>query len=364
MIYLNVNLKFFIFLIEEIHSCLQVSEEVLKVETRLRCTKEKVGLLSKIVQVIKQEPFSASFRFWLTRAIESFLRGGTSYADQMFLISRGIVEDTLQNILAINFNRPKEVLQSCFDMLGELIKFNTNGFDILNKQLNETDKFNMLLRMINQSLVDSNMFLRSIFLSIEFFENNQSVLNLKISSNKLLSYFDSFERRIALLCRMINTINIHNLSQENVSCLNTTLVLLMLANRRNSLPKYLKSIKSKSIEMLLTGDLNTFNPLNANTSQFRASNTTQTQQSTPIDLITNFRDLLIFWQSHYLQKDKDCIGLEQNSRIEFSYWKHTVELLLDTNSKNDCSLSYYLRNDLNCLNANAKSNRLDEYRCD
>jgi hypothetical protein len=34
----------------------------------------------------------------------------------------------------------------------------------------------MLLRMINQSLVDSNMFLRSIFLSIEFFENNQTVL--------------------------------------------------------------------------------------------------------------------------------------------------------------------------------------------
>jgi hypothetical protein len=36
----------------------------------------------------------------------------------------------------------------------------------------------MLLRMINQSLVDSNMFLRSIFLSIEFFENNQNVLGM------------------------------------------------------------------------------------------------------------------------------------------------------------------------------------------
>jgi hypothetical protein len=44
------------------HFCLQVSEDVLKMEPRLRCTKEKVGLLSKIVYVIKQEPFSASFR--------------------------------------------------------------------------------------------------------------------------------------------------------------------------------------------------------------------------------------------------------------------------------------------------------------
>lgn len=101
---------------------------------------EKIGLLSKIVQVIKQEPFSASFRFWLTRAIESFLRGGSSYADQLFLINRGIVEDTLQNILAINFTRPKEVLQSCFDMLGELVKFNSLGFEILDKQLVEPEK--------------------------------------------------------------------------------------------------------------------------------------------------------------------------------------------------------------------------------
>ena len=79
-------------------------------------------------------------RFWLIRAIESFLRGNTSYADQLFLINRGIVEDTVQNILAINFTRPKEVLQSCFDMLGELVKFNSGGFEILHKELFETEK--------------------------------------------------------------------------------------------------------------------------------------------------------------------------------------------------------------------------------
>jgi hypothetical protein len=58
----------------------------------------------------------------------------------LFLIKRGIVQDTVQNILAINFTRPKEVLQSCFDMLGELIKFNTYGFDILNRELADPEK--------------------------------------------------------------------------------------------------------------------------------------------------------------------------------------------------------------------------------
>lgn len=31
-------------------------------------------------------------RFWQARAVESFLRGATSYADQMFLLKRGLLE--------------------------------------------------------------------------------------------------------------------------------------------------------------------------------------------------------------------------------------------------------------------------------
>lgn len=49
---------------EEAETCLRVDETIFKVENRFRCTKDTpVGLLSKIVLVIKQEPFSASFRF-------------------------------------------------------------------------------------------------------------------------------------------------------------------------------------------------------------------------------------------------------------------------------------------------------------
>jgi Trpc4-associated protein len=77
------------------------------------------------------------------------LRGGTSYADQLFLINRGIVEDTVQNILAINFTRPKEVVQSCFDMLGELIKFNSKGFQLLNDKLIDNEKVIFLLWVLS-----------------------------------------------------------------------------------------------------------------------------------------------------------------------------------------------------------------------
>jgi len=172
---------------------------------------------------------------------------------------------------------------------------------------------------------------------------------------------------------MISIININNLSQENVSCLNTTLIVLMLANRKKTLPKYLLAIKAKSIEMLMANDLYRVNSF-ANSSPTTSSNsnnngmsspssTSTGTQSPPLDIVTNFRDLLIFWQSHYLQKDKDCGGLEQNSRIDFSYWKETVELLLDPNPKNEWSLNFYLQNDLNYMTNNNK-NRIDELRSD
>lgn len=111
--------------------------------------------------------------------------------------------------------------------------------------------------MINQSLVDSNMFLRSIFLSIEFFEDHSEVIESELETNQILCYFSSFERRIGLLCKMINTINLHNLSQENVSCLNTTLVVLILANRREKLPQYLEALHQKSTQSIQTPSTST-----------------------------------------------------------------------------------------------------------
>ena len=81
------------------------------------------GLLTKIVDVMMNEPSASTFRFWLARAVESFLRGSTSYADQTFLIRRGLLQHVATNIIQMD-PRPKEILQSSFDLLGELIKFN------------------------------------------------------------------------------------------------------------------------------------------------------------------------------------------------------------------------------------------------
>lgn len=75
------------------------------------------------------------------------------------------------------------------------------------------------------------------------------------------------------------------LLQENVSCLNTSLVILMLARRRAKLPFYLNALREKEYA-----------------------------EKYPGFLLNNFHNLLRFWQRHYLNKDKDSTCLENVSR--------------------------------------------------
>jgi len=54
--------------------------------------KGKVGLLAKIVEVLKKEPTDSTFCFWFCRVIDSYLRGTTSFCDQVFLLRRGVLQ--------------------------------------------------------------------------------------------------------------------------------------------------------------------------------------------------------------------------------------------------------------------------------
>ena len=64
----------------------------------------------------------------------------------------------------------------------------------------------------------------------------------------------------------------------------------MFANRKNQLARYLQSLKDEKEGML--------------------------EVNGSVQFMTNFRDLLLFWQDHYLHKDKDCSALEKVSSQE------------------------------------------------
>ncbi|XP_076850420.1 transient receptor potential cation channel, subfamily C, member 4 associated protein a [Brachyhypopomus gauderio] len=274
-------------------------EALVNTDRSLVCDGKK-GLLTRLLAVMKREPPDSSFRFWQARAVESFLRGATSYADQMFLLKRGLLEHILFCIIDSGC-RSRDVLQSYFDLLGELLKFNVDAFKRFNKYVNTEEKFQVFLSQINSSLVDSNMLLRCIVLSLDRFENLAEDVRVVevLSECFLLSFMARVENRLSFLFRLINIINVQTLTQENVSCLNTSLVMLMLARRRGKLAFYLRALREK-----------------------------EHAEKYPGCLLNNFHQLLCFWQRHYLNKDKDSTCLENSSCIPFSYWKETVSVLL------------------------------------
>ncbi len=87
-------------------------------------------------------------------------------------------------------------------------------------------------------------------------------------------------------------------SQENVSCLNTSLVILMLARRRGKLPFYLSALQEKEYA-----------------------------EKYPGCLLNNFHKLLRFWQHHYLNKDKDSTCLENVSSAPLTIHRYPLTIV-------------------------------------
>ncbi|KAL2091324.1 hypothetical protein ACEWY4_013587 [Coilia grayii] len=288
-------------------------EALVNTDRSLVCDGKK-GLLTRLLTVMKREPPDSSFRFWQARAVESFLRGATSYADQMFLLRRGLLEHILFCIIDSGC-KSRDVLQSYFDLLGELMKFNIDAFKRFNNYVNTEEKFQMFLTQINSSLVDSNMLVRCIVLSLDRFESQTGDVKVVevLSECALLSYMARVENRLSFLFRLVNIINVQTLTQENVSCLNTSLVILMLARRRAKLPFYLSALREKEYA-----------------------------EKYPGCLLNNFHHLLRFWQHHYLNKDKDSTCLENSSCIPFSFWKETVSVLLEQVGTSPCAIASYI----------------------
>uniref|UniRef100_A0A8C2DEA2 Transient receptor potential cation channel, subfamily C, member 4 associated protein a n=1 Tax=Cyprinus carpio TaxID=7962 RepID=A0A8C2DEA2_CYPCA len=171
----------------------------------------KKGLLTRLLTVMKREPPDSSFRFWQARAVESFLRGATSYADQMFLLKRGLLEHILFCIIDSGC-KSRDVLQSYFDLLGELMKFNIDAFKRFNKYVNTEEKFQVFLTQINSSLVDSNMLVRCIVLSLDRFESQTEDVKGKFNYYALgllsLIYFHIILLLLLLLLSLKKTVSV------------------------------------------------------------------------------------------------------------------------------------------------------------
>merc|ERR1719193_2500614 len=129
-----------------------------------------------------------------------------------------------------------------------------------------------------------------------------------VKQSRLMKHFREFDKHVKFVVHLVSILKVTDLTQENVSCLNTSLVILMLARRDERLPRLLSCLLDFGNSLLI-----------------------------------NMRSLLQFWQEHYLHKDKDCSTLEKSSLIPFSFWKSTVDQLVSEDPTQRTAILHYVQ---------------------
>ena len=138
----------------------------------------------------------------------------------------------------------------------------------------------------------------------------------------------------------MKVISVGELHQENICCLNTSLLgkravlhpsytaqyhlrgdriscsfpaVLVLARRRQQLRAVLGAIQG----------LDTCSPASPSLSSSSSSTLSSSTTSATAAALPNYLSLLLFWQEYYTQRGRDCQSLEISSRVPFAEWLST-----------------------------------------
>jgi len=193
------------------------------------------GLLYRLVRLLETEDPNSQYRFWIASTVEAFLRGATR-EEQLLVSSWGLMDHLLTQLFSDGVKNPG-VLQTNFDLLGELIKFNRTQLEVLTAKLGPGD-LQRLLDLALCHLVDSNVFLRSLFMTLEKFRLEEPTFFVDNPIDAVLR-----KHRIPILRSLMTVVHLDSVSQENICCLNTALVLLLFAHRQGVLPQYLQAVE-------------------------------------------------------------------------------------------------------------------------
>ena len=239
------------------------------------------GLLSKIIATLRSTPNAYEQKVFLASAVEGYLRGAPE-ADRLFVLRRGLLESVLAQLLGTE-SVSSSTVQSLLDLLAEMVKFSRRAMGmvacVLAKQHGgELGGPRALRAACMSQLVESNVFMRAVLLTLE--PPDPLWCRLVGAPGELV---------MALLA----SIDLDELNQENICCLNTMLVGLIAAQRRGALQEELEAVRKGQSEAQL-------------------------------------RRLLLFWRHYYCRehRERDVATLEKGSRVDFSEWCSLVDAVL------------------------------------
>ena len=129
------------------------------------------GLLSKIMSTLLGQPSDSLYRFWLSSCLEAYLRG-SDVKEQLFIARSGILAHTTSHIIEIG-KKSNHNLQTAFDLLGEIVKGNRFSLEMVEASLGD-HQFRQFVDVVMNNLIDSNVFVRSLYLSMEIISEQYS----------------------------------------------------------------------------------------------------------------------------------------------------------------------------------------------
>uniref|UniRef100_UPI00358E29B9 short transient receptor potential channel 4-associated protein-like n=1 Tax=Myxine glutinosa TaxID=7769 RepID=UPI00358E29B9 len=136
----------------------------------------------------------------------------------MFLLNLGLLEHIGWCIID-HESHTRDILQSSFDLLSELMKFNMKAFQKFYKCVATEERFGVFMQQVNSSLQDSNRFIRCVALSRKCFLgklDNSEVFDV-MTSCRLLKFMASIDNQLSFLVRLIGIVRVETLPQVSSS---------------------------------------------------------------------------------------------------------------------------------------------------
>lgn len=288
-------------------------------------TPEDIGLVCRLTSIL-MDGFGLSCegnnvrRFQISGCLENFLRGA-SVAQKTLIAREGLLLFLLQD-LSESITKPSASNQyrtTCFDLLGQLVKWNRVLFSTMNAFFRRYRYlFPHLLQAVSARLVDSNVFIRAIIISLERFRAEDEAMIKCGEENTLHEPYD-FDNcllwefieshRSQLLHDLISSVKVEDVNFDNICCINTTLFLLVTSC---STPEDVNELLIEVSEI-------------ARRTHDEGQNPADLYALPPIELLHNLKRLIDFWLTFYRHQNTDVESQEVSSTIHF---EELVEMAL------------------------------------
>lgn len=303
------------------------------VEPETNINRER-GLMMKIVSVLMEtngrDERSIGRRDLLSGCVEAFQRGATM-AEKTFVGRQGLLQHLVDQLccsknLTSNLNQFR---QTSFDLLGHLIKWNRELFAMMNDVLRGSHRLlTKLLDAVSSRLIDSNVFVRSVALSLERFraedelamqsvqvrqasDNGQEYVCYDFGSCVLWEFID--ELRVEIVYDLMASVKVDEVNYENISCVNTTLIMFVVSCKDcASLDQLLECVAEHAIEKM---------------ERKMKMHEEELVSMRCDEVIDNFIKVVDFWINYYRYQGTDVNSLEMSTNISFDRFVYIASLL-------------------------------------